>query len=108
MKGFGTLGGETPDALAGGVSFASGWDGGALASTLAGPTCFGLFGLALANDNLDADAPLSMGTFVAMVRVADLPKMFPTAAKLTFLGRPTSTLLLPQSPTKVSSSKYLT
>ena len=67
MKGFGTFEGKTPDALAGGISFASGWDGGALASTLAGPTGFGLFELALANDNLDTDAPLSMVTFAAKV-----------------------------------------
>ena len=75
MKGFGIFGGGTPDALSGGISSASGWDRGALTSTLAGPAGFGLFGLALANDNLDADAPSSMGTFAAKVQVADLPKI---------------------------------
>ena len=102
MKGFGTLGGETPDALAGGISSASGWDRGALASTLAGPTGFGLFGLALANDNLDADAPSFMGTFAANVGVANLPKMFPTAAEFQVLGSSDATLASPHSATKLS------
>ena len=102
MKEFGTFGGGTQGALAGGMSSASGWDGGALASTLTGPNGFGLFGMALANDNLDADAPSSMGTFAAMVGVADLPKMFPTATGFQGLGSPVATLASPQAATKLS------
>ena len=95
MKGFGTFGGRTPDVLAGGISSVSGWDGGALTSTLAGPTGFGLFGLALANDNFDADAPSSMVTFAAKVGVADLPKIFPNAAGFQFLGLSDASLTSP-------------
>ena len=86
MKGYGTFGGETPDALAGGISSVGGLDGGALVSTLAGPIGFGLFGLALANNNLDANAPSSMVIFAVKVGVAGLPKMFPHAAGFQFLG----------------------
>ena len=79
MNGFGTFGGETLDGLAGGMYSAGGWDEGALASTFAGPVGFGLFKLALANDNFDADAPSSMVAFAAKVAVVDSPKMFPIA-----------------------------
>ena len=84
MNGFGTLGGEAPDALAGGMYSAGGWGGGALASTLAGPAGFVLFELALANDNFDADASSSMIAFAAKVVADDSPGMFPTAAGFQF------------------------
>ena len=79
MNGFDTFGGDAPNVLAGGMYSAGGWDGGALASTLAGPAGFELFRLALANDNFDADAPSSMVAFAAKVAVVDSPKMFPIA-----------------------------
>ena len=86
MNGFGTSGGEAPDAFASGMTTTGGIGRGELASALASPAGFGLFELALANDNFDADAPSFEVVLAAQVGVKDSPKMSPIAAGFQVLG----------------------
>ena len=99
MNGFGTSGGRAPDALAGGMISTGGIDEGELASALAGPLSFGLFKLALANDNFDADALSSVVALASKVGRIDSPKMSPNAAEFQTFGSPDAT---PQSAIKLS------
>ena len=106
MNGFGTLGREAPDAFASGMTSTGGIGRGELASALASPAGFGLFELALANDNFDADALSFDVVLAAQVGIEDSPKMSPIAAGLQILGSPDATLASPQSAVKLSFASF--